>query len=137
MAKTNTEPLSGIRDFLPLDVLRRSCPVIGIVGTRLRSYGFEPLQTPTLERLSTLLGKYGEEGDQLIFRVLKSGDKLEKALADHPTQESVSDAGLRYDLTVPLAGECGGRIPRQVAALLQALPNSACFHADHPAPWPL
>src|SRR5690606_4634786 len=102
MAKPNTAPLSGMRDFLPLDVLRRNY-VIGIIERVYQSYGFEPLETPTLERLSTLLGKYGEEGDKLIFRVLKRGEKLEAALADHPSEESVSDAGMRYDLTVPLA----------------------------------
>ncbi len=131
MAKTNTEPLSGMRDFLPLDVLRRSY-VIGVIERVYQAYGFEPLQTPTMERLSTLLGKYGEEGDQLIFRVLKRGDKLEKALGDGPTQESVADAGLRYDLTVPLA--------RVVAQYRDKLPRffkryqiQAVYRADRPA----
>ena len=131
MAKTNTEPLSGMRDFLPLDVLRRNY-VIGVIERVYQAYGFEPLQTPTMERLSTLLGKYGEEGDQLIFRVLKRGDKLEKALADDPTQESVADAGLRYDLTVPLA--------RVVAQYRDKLPRffkryqiQAVYRADRPA----
>ncbi len=102
MAKINTAPLSGMRDFLPLDVLRRNY-VIDIIERVYQSYGFEPLETPTMERLSTLLGKYGEEGDQLIFRVLKRGEKLEEALREDPTQDSISDAGMRYDLTVPLA----------------------------------
>ena len=75
MAKANTEPLSGMRDFLALDVLRRDY-VIGVIERVYQSYGFEPLETPTMERLSTLLGKYGEEGDQLIFRVLKRGGRL-------------------------------------------------------------
>ena len=73
MAKINTEPLSGMRDFLPLDVLRRDY-VINVIKRVYQSYGFEPLETPTMERLSTLLGKYGEEGDQLLFRVLKRGE---------------------------------------------------------------
>lgn len=102
MAKINTAPLSGMRDFLPRDVLRRNY-VIDIVERVYQRYGFEPLETPTMERLSTLLGKYGEEGDQLIFRVMKRGAKLERALANNPTQEGIGDAGLRYDLTVPLA----------------------------------
>ena len=80
MAKINTKPLSGMRDFLPLEVLRRNY-VIDIVTRVYQAYGFEPLETPTMERLSTLLGKYGEEGDQLIFRVMKRGDKLQRALA--------------------------------------------------------
>ena len=81
MAKVNTAPLSGMRDFLPLDVLRRNY-VDRVIQRVYQHYGFEPLETPTMERLSTLLGKYGEEGDQLIFRVLKRGDKLDKALAE-------------------------------------------------------
>jgi len=131
MAKINTSPLSGMRDFLPLDVLRRNY-VINIIEQIYQSYGFEPLETPTMERLSTLLGKYGEEGDQLIFRVMKRGDKLEKALNNQPTQESVGDAGLRYDLTVPLA--------RVVAQYRNELPRifkryqiQPVYRADRPA----
>jgi histidyl-tRNA synthetase len=114
MAKVNTEPLSGMRDFLPLDVLRRNY-VVDVIERVYQSYGFEPLETPTMERLSTLLGKSGEEADQLIFRVLKRGEKLDKALAENPSENSVADAGLRYDLTVPLArvmAEYRSKLPR-------------------------
>jgi histidyl-tRNA synthetase len=114
MAKAITEPLSGMRDFLPLDVLRRNF-VVSVIQRVYQQYGFEPLETPTMERLSTLLGKYGDEGDQLIFRVLKRGDKLDKALAEQPTENSVADAGMRYDLTVPLArvmAEYRSKLPR-------------------------
>ena len=114
MAKLNTAPLSGMRDFLPREVLRRNY-VIDVIERVYQSYGFEPLETPSMERLTTLLGKYGEEGDQLIFRIMKRGGKLEKALANSPTQESVGDAGLRYDLTVPLArvvAEYRSELPR-------------------------
>lgn len=114
MAKINTAPLSGMRDFLPIDVLRRNY-VINIVERVFQSYGFEPLETPTMERLSTLLGKYGEEGDQLIFRVLKRGEKLAEALRDEPSENGISDAGMRYDLTVPLArvvAEYRSKLPR-------------------------
>lgn len=131
MAKINTAPLSGMRDFLPLDVLRRNY-VIDIVTRVYQRYGFEPLETPTMERLTTLLGKYGEEGDQLLFRVMKRGDKLENALQDSPTQDSVSDAGMRYDLTVPLA--------RVVAQYRNDLPRyfkryqiQPVYRADRPA----
>ena len=78
MPRTNTAPLSGTRDFLPLEVMRRNY-VIAIVERIYQSYGFEPLETPAMERLETLLGKYGEEGDQLIFRVMKRGEKLQRA----------------------------------------------------------
>jgi histidyl-tRNA synthetase len=130
MSKVNTEPLSGMRDFLPLDVLRRDY-VIDVVKRVYQRYGFEPLETPTMERLSTLLGKYGEEGDQLIFRVLKRGDKLEKALQDHPTENSVSDAGMRYDLTVPLArvvAEYRSKLPR----FFKRYQIQAVYRADRP-----
>lgn len=131
MAKANTAPLSGMRDFLPLDVLRRNY-VIDVIERVYQSYGFEPLETPTMERLSTLLGKYGEEGDKLIFRIMKRGEKLEEALRKEPTVESVGDAGMRYDLTVPLA--------RVVANYRNELPRvfkryqiQPVFRADRPA----
>ncbi len=131
MNKVNTEPLSGMRDFLPLDVLRRDF-VIDVVKRVYQSYGFEPLETPTMERLSTLLGKYGEEGDQLIFRVLKRGEKLDRALRDAPTENSVADAGLRFDLTVPLArvvAEYRGRLPR----FFKRYQIQPVYRADRPA----
>jgi histidyl-tRNA synthetase len=131
MAKTNTAPLSGMRDFLPLDLLRRNY-VISVIERIYQSYGFEPLETPTMERLETLLGKYGEEGDQLIFRVLKRGDKLQRALDEERTENGVSDAGMRYDLTVPLA--------RVVAQYRSTLPRyfkryqiQPVYRADRPA----
>ena len=131
MAKTNTAPLSGMRDFLPLDLLRRNY-VIDIIERVYQRYGFEPLETPTMERLETLLGKYGEEGDQLIFRVLKRGDKLQRAFAEEPSENGVSDAGMRYDLTVPLA--------RVVAQYRSTLPRyfkryqiQPVYRADRPA----
>lgn len=131
MAKINTEPLSGMRDFLPLDVLRRDY-VIETVKRVYQRYGFEPLETPTMERLSTLLGKYGDEGDQLIFRVLKRGEKLAHALAESPTENSVSDAGMRYDLTVPLArivAEHRSKLPR----FFKRYQIQPVYRADRPA----
>ena len=131
MAKVITEPLSGMRDFLPLDVLRRNY-VIYVIKRVYQQYSFEPLETPTMERLSTLLGKYGDEGDQLIFRVLKRGDKLDKALADQPTENSVADAGMRYDLTVPLArvmAEYRSKLPRY----FKRYQIQPVYRADRPA----
>ncbi|MFO7633526.1 MAG: histidine--tRNA ligase [Caldilinea sp.] len=131
MAKINTEPLSGMRDFLPLDVLRRDY-VIETVKRVYQRYGFEPLETPTMERLTTLLGKYGDEGDQLIFRVLKRGEKLERSLADAPTENSISDAGMRYDLTVPLArvvAEYRSKLPR----FFKRYQIQPVYRADRPA----
>jgi histidyl-tRNA synthetase len=115
MTQISTKPASGMRDFLPKDVLRRN-RVFDVIRDVYESYGFEPLDTPTMERLSTLLGKYGDEGDKLIFKVMKRGRKLEKALGrDEPTDKDVADMGLRYDLTVPLArvvAEYQNELPR-------------------------
>ena len=87
-----------MRDFLPADVRKRNY-VIGIIKEVYESYGFEPLETPAVENIETLLGKYGEEGNQLVFKILKRGEKLH-AGAD---VKDLADLALRYDLTVPLA----------------------------------
>ena len=82
-----------MRDFLPVDVRRREY-VIGVIKEVYERYGFEPLETPAVENIETLMGKYGEEGNQLIFKILKRG-------VHEKTGEA--DLALRYDLTVPLA----------------------------------
>ena len=89
----NTGPARGMRDFLPEDVRRRQY-VIGVIAGVYQQYGFEPLETPAVENLETLQGKYGEEGDRLIFKILKRGEGAETGQAD---------LALRYDVTVPLA----------------------------------
>jgi histidyl-tRNA synthetase len=94
----NTNPARGMRDFLPSDVRKREY-VIGIIKEVYQKYGFEPLETPSVENLETLTGKYGEEGNQLIFKILKRGEKLD---LEHG-EKGLSDLALRYDLTVPLA----------------------------------
>ncbi len=96
----STKPARGMRDFLPADVRKRNY-VINIIKGVYESYGFEPLETPAVENLETLMGKYGDEGNQLVFKILKRGEKLDLEKA---TKESdLSDLALRYDLTVPLA----------------------------------
>ncbi len=82
-----------MRDFLPADVRRRTY-VIGVIRGVYERYGFEPLETPAVENIETLLGKYGEEGNQLIFKILKRGEHEASGQAD---------LALRYDLTVPLS----------------------------------
>ncbi len=82
-----------MRDFLPEDVRRREY-VIGIIKRVYERYGYEPLETPAAENLETLMGKYGDEGNQLIFKILKRGEHEASGQAD---------LALRYDLTVPLA----------------------------------
>jgi len=99
----STKPPSGMRDFLAEDVVRRR-HVLAIVQRVYESFGFVPLETPTIENLSTLLGKYGPEGDQLLYRLLHRRDKLTRALEDGAKSElDLAAEGLRYDLTVPLA----------------------------------
>src|SRR5438128_8011324 len=88
-----TKPPSGTRDFLPEDIRRRE-HVVGVVREVYERYGFEPLETPAFENIETLLGKYGEEGNKLIFKILRRGEHEASGEAD---------LALRYDLTVPLA----------------------------------
>ena len=82
-----------MRDFLPEDVRRREY-VMGIITRVYERYGFEPLETPAVENIETLMGKYGDEGNQLIFKILMRGEHEATGKAD---------LALRYDLTVPLA----------------------------------
>ena len=93
---SKTQPARGMRDFLPADVRKRNY-VINIIKSVYESYGFEPLETPSVENIETLTGKYGEEGNQLIFKILKRGEKLDV------NDRELADLALRYDLTVPLA----------------------------------
>ncbi len=99
----------GTRDFLPIEVARRKW-MFGVIEEVFRTYGYVPIETPVLENLSTLTGKYGEEGDRLLFKVLNNGDYLGKA-DDQAYQKkdsnkfttSIAKRGMRYDLTVPFA----------------------------------
>ena len=88
-----TQPARGMRDFLPDDVRRREY-VVRIVREVYDRYGFEPLETPAVENIETLVGRYGDEGNKLIFKILKRGEHEASGQAD---------LALRYDLTVPLA----------------------------------
>jgi len=91
-----------MRDFLPADVRKREY-VIGVIKQVYESYGFEPLETPAVENIETLMGKYGDEGNQLIFKILKRGEKLDESLETGDGKRELADLALRYDLTVPLA----------------------------------
>src|SRR5438132_7901074 len=97
MPSPKTQPARGMRDFLPADVRKREY-VIGIIKQVYESYGFEPLETPAVENLETLTGKYGEEGNQLIYKILKRGEKLD--ITNASTESDLSDLALRYDLSV-------------------------------------
>ena len=93
----------GTRDFSPAEMMRRQY-IFDTVKRVFRSYGFAPLETPAMENLSTLLGKYGDEGDKLLFKILNSGDYASGLTDDEVRQASkICEKGLRYDLTVPFA----------------------------------
>jgi histidyl-tRNA synthetase len=99
----------GTRDFLPKEVARRTY-IFETIKSVFKTYGFAPIETPSFELSSTLMGKYGEEGDRLIFRILNSGEKMKKAdvaaLAEDNLPRfanSLAEKALRYDLTVPFA----------------------------------
>ena len=122
MPSPKTQPARGMRDFLPADVRKRE-HVIGVIKDVYERYGFEPLETPAVENIETLMGKYGEEGNQLIFKILKRGEHEKTGEAD---------LALRYDLTVPLA--------RVVAQYQNELPKffkryqiQPVWRADRPA----
>jgi histidyl-tRNA synthetase len=111
-----------MRDFLPEDVRRREY-VVGIITRVYERYGFEPLETPAVENIETLLGKYGEEGNQLIFKILKRGEHEASGQAD---------LALRYDLTVPLArvvAQYQSKLPR----LFKRYQIQPVWRADRPA----
>ena len=90
----------GTRDFGPVEMLRRKY-IFGTIEKVFQKYGYLPLETPAMENLETLTGKYGEEGDRLIFKILKRGAELERAVQDG--SKSLASEALRYDLTVPFA----------------------------------
>jgi len=99
----------GTRDFGPSQLTKRNY-ILDIIKKTFRLFGFLPLETPSMEKLSTLTGKYGEEGDKLLFKILNNGDFLQKANSDALAAKdssklvsSICDRGLRYDLTVPFA----------------------------------
>src|SRR5262245_33884234 len=145
MAKTN--PARGMRDFLPADVRKREY-VIGIIKKVYESYGYQPLETPAVENIETLMGKYGEEGNQLIFKILKRGEKLSEELAkfgkfselaesensqnSSNSPNSLTDLALRYDLTVPLARVVADR-RNELPKFFKRYQIQPVWRADRPA----
>ena len=118
----STKPARGMRDFLPDDVRRRRY-VIDVIEDVYQRFGYQPLETPAVENIETLLGKYGEEGNKLIFKILKRGEH------EHTGE---ADLALRYDLTVPLArviAEHRGTLPR----FFKRYQIQPVWRADRPA----
>ena len=104
---TKASTPKGMRDFSPSVMFRRNY-IFSVVRSAFEKYGFSPIETPAMENLETLTGKYGDEGDRLIFKVLNSGDFLSKANIDKNSTsklvtKQISEKALRYDLTVPFA----------------------------------
>lgn len=109
MAKEKPSIPKGTRDFAPEEIAKRNY-IFDTIRKIYRLYGFKPIETPAMENLSTLMGKYGEEGDRLIFRILNSGDFLSKANEkdinsgdSQKVSAQICEKALRYDLTVPFA----------------------------------
>lgn len=99
----------GTRDFSPIEMSRRN-HIFDTIKSVFKNYGYQPIETPAMENLSTLLGKYGEEGDKLLFKILNSGDFLKgvnpteiNAENLNPLSVKICEKGLKYDLTVPFA----------------------------------
>jgi histidyl-tRNA synthetase len=99
----------GTRDFSPEEMIKRNY-IFDTIKSVFKLYGFQPIETPAMENLTTLTGKYGEEGDKLLFKILNSGDYLSGVTAEEISQKNslkltnkISEKGLRYDLTVPFA----------------------------------
>lgn len=108
MAAQKPSVPKGTRDFSPVEMVKRNF-IFDTIKDVFKRYGYLPIETPAMENLSTLLGKYGEEGDKLLFKILNSGDYLSKVNSNLLDVESsklaleISEKGLRYDLTVPFA----------------------------------
>lgn len=121
MATIDANPPSGTRDFLPAEVSRRE-RAFATIRASFRDHGFEPLDTPAFERLDVLTGKYGEEGDQLIFKILRRGEHEAAGGAD---------LALRYDLTVPLA-RVAARYGSQLPTPFKRYHIAPVWRADRP-----
>lgn len=109
MSKVKPSLPKGTRDFNPTELRKRQY-IFNTIKTVFEKYGFQPIETPVMENLSTLEGKYGEEGDKLLFRILNSGDNLTEIQnpvnniqSNKELIQKVSEKGLRYDLTIPFA----------------------------------
>jgi histidyl-tRNA synthetase len=129
MSSAKTQPARGMRDFLPADVRKREY-VIGVIKEVYERYGFEPLETPAVENIETLMGKYGEEGNQLIFKILKRG--LPPRMEDADVSE-LTDLALRYDLTVPLARVVAEYRDSKLPKFFKRYQIQPVWRADRPA----
>ena len=109
MASAKPSIPKGTRDFSPIEMAKRN-HIFDTIKSVFKTYGYQPIETPAMENLSTLLGKYGEEGDKLLFKILNSGDFTKGVEPSSVTSSNanalsakICEKGLRYDLTVPFA----------------------------------
>lgn len=124
----NKNPITGMRDITPKEMLIRDY-VIDLIKKTYKSFGYTPIETPVMESLGNLLSKQGGDNEKLIFKVLKRGEKLKIDTAK--TEDDLADAGLRYDLTVPLVryySAHNGELPKP----FKALQIGPVFRADRP-----
>ncbi|MCL2512236.1 MAG: ATP phosphoribosyltransferase regulatory subunit, partial [Bacteroidales bacterium] len=104
MAQAPSIP-KGTRDFSPVEMNKRNF-IFDTLRDTFKQFGYEQIETPSMENLSTLLGKYGEEGDKLLFKILNSGDFAKGVVIEENSNAlatKICEKGLRYDLTVPFA----------------------------------
>ena len=124
----NKNPVTGMRDITPKEMLIRDY-VIDLIKKTYKSFGYTPIETPVMESLGNLLSKQGGDNEKLIFKVLKRGEKLK--IDSAKTEDDLADAGLRYDLTVPLVryfSAHSGELPKP----FKALQVGPVFRADRP-----
>ena len=124
----NKNPVTGMRDITPKEMLIRDY-VIDLIKKTYKSFGYTPIETPVMESLGNLLSKQGGDNEKLIFKVLKRGEKLK--IDSAKTEDDLADAGLRYDLTVPLVryfSAHNGELPKP----FKALQIGPVFRADRP-----
>ena len=124
----NKTPVTGMRDILPREMeIRDYC--IALIKETYRSFGFTPIETPLAESLGNLLSKQGGDNEKLIFKILKRGEKLK--IESAKTEEDLADAGLRYDLTVPLVRYFSAH-GSELSKPFKALQIGPVFRADRP-----
>ncbi len=122
------KPVNGMKDILPEEMALRTY-VIGLIRSTYAGFGFSSIDTPVVEHIENLLSKQGGENEQLIFKVLKRGKKLD--LSQPTTEEAVTDSGLRYDLTLPLSRYYSNHAA-ELPSPFKALQIGSVFRADRP-----
>jgi histidyl-tRNA synthetase len=122
------KPVNGMKDILPEEMALRSY-VTGLIRSTYAGFGFSSIETPVVEHIENLLSKQGGENEQLIFKILKRGQKLD--LSVPTTEEAVTDSGLRYDLTLPLSRFYSNHAA-ELPSPFKALQIGPVFRADRP-----